>query len=82
MDEWLPQMHVRLTASTETPSLRAICDLARLASRNVKAVKFSAGMDGAADLSRRQFVLAGLAITITCHQTRAHVIETIETVSN
>lgn len=58
-------MQVRLTESTVTPSFIAICDRARLWSRYVSAVKFSAGMDGAADLSSRQLVLAGLAITTT-----------------
>ena len=63
--EWLPQVVIRLTAETGTPSLLASCEIARLWSRRIIAVKRSFGTSGAFDIAISAFVFAGLPTTST-----------------
>jgi hypothetical protein len=63
--EWLPHTVIFLMDSTGTASLLASCEIARLWSRRIIAVKRSAGTSGALACAMRAFVLAGLPTTRT-----------------
>ena len=65
MVEWLPQMAMRVTSVTGTPSLAASSDTARLWSRRVMAVKRLGSRSGAFDWAMSALVLAGLPTTST-----------------
>ncbi len=63
--EWLPQIVSFLMSETAAPVLAASCEIARLWSRRVIAVKRSAGTSGAAARAISALVLAGLPTTRT-----------------
>src|SRR5690242_11785614 len=65
VEEWLPQMVMRLMSVTCLPVLAASWDMARLWSRRIMALKFLAGMRGALDEAISALVLAGLPTTST-----------------
>src|SRR5690606_38246407 len=61
--EWLPQMVMRVTSATGTPSLAATWALARLWSRRGMAVNRRGSMPGALRWAMGQLGLAGLPTT-------------------
>ena len=65
MAEWLPQIVIRFTSVSGTPSLAASWATARLWSSRVMAVNRSAGTSGAAAWAMSALVLAGLPTTST-----------------
>mmetsp|Transcript_17833 Transcript_17833/g.36562 ORF Transcript_17833/g.36562 Transcript_17833/m.36562 type:complete len:245 (+) Transcript_17833:69-803(+) len=74
VEEWLPQMMLLCTSSSEALALIASCPSARLWSRRVSAEKFSFGMLGAHSEAIRQLVLAGLPTTRTLTDLEATVL--------
>ena len=63
--EWLPQIVIFLMSVTGTSSFAASCEMARLWSRRVRALKRSLGMSGALLIAISALVLAGLPVTRT-----------------